>query len=533
MSTAAEPRPTALRRQVARAVRWNALVPLRIAASSLASLALLNGLSPQAFGLVALVTSVAGLIGTWIDLGIERSLPKFYPEIERDAGRPGLVRFMREVVLLKVGLLLAVTVAMLAAREPFFAFWAGRANDPAARAQLDADRWWLFGGLVALLILGSIFDVLMQVLVAFFRLKAFNLIGLITALLQPLLLIAAVRLDLGLPGIVAALVLVPAIAIGLAGGSSLAALNAARPAAGAGLTPGFYGRLTRYSLTNYGQQLAGQVTSVAFGVIFLDSLLAVALFKAGFTLAGQVLQVLFAPLSGIQVPLFARLREEHSPARTREAYALLSRFLLLFFLPAAAGLAVLAPNLTRILFPAEYDAAVPITVTMTVCLFSASLVAPARNVALVHEVYRPILLSRLVGLIAIPLLFWLPGQYGPLGAALAIGGAHLLAEIVAWQMAMRAVGLRYPWAFAARVVVAGAAMIAVIWPLAVWLLPVPVGLSPAERAGPALAGQLAIAGLGALVYLVSLRLLGGLDPADKIAAASLRLPGARYLLRLL
>ena len=100
-------------------------------------------------------------------------------------------------------------------------------------------------------------------------------------------------------------------------------------------------------------------------------------------------------------PLFARLREDHSPARTQEAYSLLSRFMLLLFCPAAAGLVVLAPNLTHIYDP-KYSAAWPVVAVTAVCLFAGSALAVARNIVMIHEVYGPVIVSRLVGALSSP-----------------------------------------------------------------------------------------------------------------------------------
>ena len=447
MSADVERPPASLKGQVASAVRWNALLPVKIVAGSIASLVLFNAVSKEDMGVIVLVTSLAGLLGGWIDMGIERSLPKFYPEVEREAGQAGLLRFIREISLFKLAVVAALVVVMLLGRDWFFAFWAERATTPMARAQLDEAQWRLFGALVALLVLGAIFDVLMQVLVAFFRQRDFNLINMAASLLQPLLIIAAVVLGLGLAGLLAALVLVPVVSIGLAWGGARAAIAGIGGTAGAGLKPGFYRRLAAYSLTNYGQQLAGMLHSFSFAVLFVPGLTGPAEFRLGYFLPSQVLQLAFSPLSGLQIPLFARLREDHSPARTQAAYGLLSRGMLFLFCPAAAGLVVLATNVTNLVAP-QYSAAAPVVAVTAVCLFAGSALAVARNIAMVHEVYRPVVASRLIGAVSVPLLFWLPPVYGPLGAAVAIGGASLLAEVVAWLWSLRSLRLAYPWAFA-------------------------------------------------------------------------------------
>lgn len=543
MSAAADGAPTALRRQVARAIRWNALIPVKIAASALVRILLTNRLAADDIGIYLLVTALAGFLGTWIDLGVERSLPKFYPEIDRQAGRAGLRRFVRWLAWFKLAVVALLVAVLLISHPWFFAWWGSRASTPTVQAQLADQGWWLFASLVALLIFGAIFDILMQVLIAFFRQKQFNLITLIVAIVQPLLLAVVVMSGLGLLGILAVLVAVPIIAMALAWPAARAALTdrggstdqaVVGPEQHAGLPPSFYRRLAVYSLTNFGQQIATMAHSAQFAVIFFASTFGnVAIFSNGHLVAGQALQIVFSPLNGLLVPLFARLREEGTPADTNSAYGVISRFKLLLFLPAAAGLAVLAPNLTLILWPAQFAEAAPVTAVMAISLFGSSLLATARNVLMVHERYRPIIAGRLIGLLAIPLLVWLTPRYGPVGMAVAIGSASLAAELTAWLGALRILRLDYPWSFAGRVLMATAAMVAVIWPLVTWWLPVSTDLTPLQRFGPALIGQLAVAALGALVYLLTVRALGGLTAADKEALRSLRLPGARYLLRLL
>ena len=532
MHPASERQLAQLGRQVASAVRWNALLPVKVVASSLASLAVINILSPQDLGLVALVTSLAGLIGAWIDLGVERSLPKFYPEVERDDGRAGLLRFMREIALFKLASVALLIGGMLLAQEWFFAFWASKATDPQNQVQLFEHRWWLFGALVALLTFGAVYDVLMQVLIAFLRQKSFNLINLVTTLAQPLLLIAAVVLNLGIPGLVGALVAIPALAIVIAWNSVRRALATAMSAVGPGQRVGFYQRLARYSLMSYGLQMAAMLHSFQFGILFVADLAAASTFRVGYFIPAQALQIILAPINGLQVPIFARLREAGDMARTRETYTLMSRFMLIVVCPAAAGLAALAPNLTHIIDPRYGDAAV-VAAIMAVTLFGASTISIARNILLVHEMYRPILLSRSLSLLTVPLLLWLPGWLGPLGIALAISGTNIAAELVNWIWARRALGLPYPWSFAGHVLLATVVMLIVVWPLANLALPVPPTLTVAERLGPALASQALIVAVGALVYLGAFRQLGGLSASDKDALATLRLPGTRHLLRLL
>jgi hypothetical protein len=131
----------------------------------------------------------------------------------------------------------------------------------------------------------------------------------------------------------------------------------------------------------------------------------------------------------------------------------------------------------------------------------------------------------------VPLIFGFAPRDGATGAALVMGGARLGSDALAMGLALRALPLRYPLAFAGRVALATAAMTAVIAPLALTVLAPAPQLPVGARAGY-LAGNLALAAVGAAVYLGAFRLTGGLDEADRRRIRDLRLPAATWLLRL-
>ena len=92
VATAPPPAPT-LSRQVSRAMLWNAVLqPARLVAGLASGIILPNVLTKSAYGTIALLGAMAATLGLVLDLGVERALVKFLPEIEARYGREGVRR---------------------------------------------------------------------------------------------------------------------------------------------------------------------------------------------------------------------------------------------------------------------------------------------------------------------------------------------------------------------------------------------------------------------------------------------------------
>ena len=70
---------------------------------------------------VFLLTSLASTLGVYADLGLERSLPRFVPEVEARAGREGVIAFLRRVVGIKLLVLVVVLAGMALLARPLLA----------------------------------------------------------------------------------------------------------------------------------------------------------------------------------------------------------------------------------------------------------------------------------------------------------------------------------------------------------------------------------------------------------------------------
>jgi O-antigen/teichoic acid export membrane protein len=400
--------------------------------------------------------------------------------------------------------------------------------------------------------------------VSYFRQRAWNLITIVGDILQPALTALLVLAGYGIGGVLVALVVTPLISVALAGWqvlrgqweartaqdneqsgrvtrrfslSSLRATLLARrepPSAPpvpdtAAAQPGLWRRFSVYAGMSNVLNLSDYVVSWMFAVFLLENLELVAVYSVGTALVRQAMALLYRPLVGIQVPLFARVKG--GDGELPDAYAAVGRILALIMIPGGVGLVLLARELILVQYPQYVDAALVIYI-LTPCLFLESFLSSAQIVLQVYERYKLLLLSRAPTLLVLPLMLWAAPQYGLIGAALSVGVGRVLFGLTAALLAQRELPLRYSWRFFGRVALAalvmGAVVLALQWGMGLDTIGAEIG------ARLLAAGQLlAIIGAGMLSFGVALRLLGGLEAGDRHWIAQSRLPLRRWIVRLL
>jgi O-antigen/teichoic acid export membrane protein len=560
---------TTLTERVASAAAWNTLLfPARLIVGLAANVLLFNFLAPAEYGVLVLLTGLAATIGVYADPGIERSLPRFIPEVEQRGGRAGLARFMLRIIGIKLVIVFACIIALIALSAPLVAYVAGTERDAAATlAQQASDlraagapageiaaadaarqrqeglvalieqRGGLFLWAVAALVLfGALYDVGMQFLTAYFKQRAWNLITIVVTLIQPLLIIALLLAGWGLSGVLLGMVITPVVAVALAGWQSLRAARELPSAAGDGTRdPALALRFAKFA----GMSYFIQVTTWFYDVQFLTFVLyglgmrleEVALLAFAYKFAKDYLGYAYIPFSGVVTPLLARVKGRDDAAALQDAYGGLTRIFALILVPAGVGLALLTPRMLALLYPQYTDAALLIYI-LVACTFAESLFSVPHNVLMVYERYRPVIVARLLALASVPLLALLAPAHGLVGAAVAVGAARVISRLSSLWYVRQAMGLRFPAQFIARVCGAAAlfgvpiALLLPIWPL-------PADASGAT--GKALAA-LSLALLGALAgagYLGALRLLGGLDESERRRIMGMKLPFKKLLGRIL
>lgn len=555
-----EPRnpPPSLASQVSLAVIWNTLfVPLRMLAEVIATLVKLNLLSRASFGLLALVSGASNGLGTGIDLGTTRALPKYIPETNRSGGPRATLRLLTGVLLAQM-VMLAITSAGLALFSA--SYIAKLSNDVRGASDLDAvtrqtlltfvhdHAWLLIFAIIALLFLGVCYDMLMAYLNSFFKQRAWNSIALAAGLLPQALSAGAILLGWDILGVLIAMVVAPAIAVALAAwqvarlwrdlahqhpddapltGAEIARLISRPWQIGAWLPPGFI----RYSGVSFLMTMTDYVASASFAVFLANDIGDVALLWAGASVVRMILSYLYTPMVGVQVPLFTRVRAGEG-GTLLGAYQSLIRLQALLLIPGGVGLVLLAGPVLAVLSP-NYIAAAPLVWVLVPSLFLESLLTTAHNALIVYERLRIIVISRLLTLlVVVPLSIWLPPLFGVVGVALAFGLARLASGFWVTASGYRLLGLRWPWAFTVRVLIASAAMALLVLGMRGMLPSIPADADIGERLREALL-LLAVAAVGAIGLLATLRISGGIDPRDRQQLAKLRLPLKRWVLRVL
>ncbi len=523
--------------RVGQAVVWNTVfAPLKFVAELVVNLVQLNLLPPAAYGVLALVRATVSLIGNWIDLGIERALPKFIPEVQRSGGTAAVRRLLLRSMLVKAAILVVVASGIWLLRGRFLQSLADqiRSNpDQGARAtlllQVANNGWFLIAAVIILLILGAFYDVLMAYLISYFRQRAWNAIALVNAVLQPFLIAAVVVLGWNVTGVVLAMVITPFIGVTLAAWQVLRQIRQPRPAeVDAVPEPNVLRRFVPYSALSYLLNVSDLAASQLIGVFVAGGLDGSSLVWAAFSFVRGILNYLYTPLGGLQVPLFTRARAGEG-STLDGAYGAVSRLLLLLLVPGGTGLFLLARPLVLGQYP-RYLAAVPAILILIPCLFLESLLATSHNVLMVAERYRPIILSRCLAFSSLPLLWLLAPRYGTIGVATAIGIARIASSLVVFVAGQQLLDLHFPWRFASRLGLAACAMTLVVVPLR-GLLPQTAPTIMLRLWVLALSGGLAL--IGAIVFVMALRLLGGLDARDRQQIVNLRMPLKRWILKVL
>ncbi len=445
------PAPT-LSGQVSRAMLWNAVLqPARLVAGLVSFTVVANVLTRDAYGTIAILGAMATLLGLVADIGVERGLVKFLPEIEDRYGSAGVARTIRLVIWQKLAVLVLVVALALTLHERFFTFWRQSVKEGDLLELLDRYRWAFFAALMALVVFGALFDVYMQALVAYFQQRAWNSITIVTTVLKPLLLAGVVLAGWGVLGAIGAMVAIPVVATALAAWQAATVRRrlADRPtqtAEGARLPA----RFLAYCGLSFWLQLTEYFYSLDFVLLALVGAGApvVAGFKIANSLVSQALTALWSPLVGVQIPLFARLYGRGDDRQLGEAYAILSKFLAALMIPAAVGLTLLVGNLLAAVAPQYADFGTVARILAVFLCLDAAISVP-RSILMAYERYRPVLITRTATLIALPLVFLIVPRYGAVGAAWVIGGVRLGGGILAMFQALRLLPLRYPSAASA------------------------------------------------------------------------------------
>jgi O-antigen/teichoic acid export membrane protein len=498
---------TSLGHRVSSAMVWNsALFPVKFVLALGSGIILTRVLSKHDYAQYSLILYTAALIGTYVDLGMERSVARFTPEIELSAGRRGIEKFFAQLFGFKLLIILPLIAAFALAPNFFIRVLA-----------LGDDGEILLAGIALLVLLGAVSDVFIQFLYTHFKQIATNLLDIVASLAQPLLVVGAAVLTTGVVGVVVAMVFSSALLDALAAWRARALAHQIPLREGA-MPHRLWSRFAHISALNFILTATAALGEPGFAALVLTGtkqLTAVAVLAVGYRFVQYFLRFLVAPLTGIQTPLFARLYAENKMEQVREAYATLTKFFVFTLVPCGVAMILLAPRLIPFLFTETYETSAVVAMLLVFFLFGETLTSIPQSMLIVFQESRAVLWSRLISLLIIPLLLALVPPLGAVGAAVAMGAPRFLARVYATGYTMRHYAIRFPFAFLGRV--SAAALLAAL----------PMFLA---RDGEWWWLTLATI-LFAFLFVLLFKLLGGFDAQEKERLRTLKLPYKDVILR--
>jgi O-antigen/teichoic acid export membrane protein len=244
----------------------------------------------------------------------------------------------------------------------------------------------------------------------------------------------------------------------------------------------------------------------------------VAIFATSYFVASSVVTLVVSGFRGIYRPAFAHVMAAGERAQLQRAFDLINKVQVLVVVPSGAGLAIMVADYLPLLYGEPFSDAVPIARVLIVLLFAETALAVGLLVLWVDEQYRPVLMAQAVMIAGAPVFIWTAGEFGLLPSALVLGGSRLAASVLGYAEARRLYGVRYPWRFAAKVLLMSLVMVACLASVrAMW------PTSALEAVSSTI--------LGVLIVAVGLRLFRVLGPGELELLGRTSIPGKHLLIR--
>jgi len=221
-------------------------------------------------------------------------------------------------------------------------------------------------------------------------------------------------------------------------------------------------------------------------------------FSLAFNLAERILMIPTSFGGSLGNTMMAQVGR--GQARLKEMTADGARYALLVALPMLVGMACISRPLTS-LYGDDYLPLIPtITIVSLFPIPKALVMAPTMLLQATEKQAFLVVWGCVCGVIDIVLDILLTPQYGANGAAFANGSAQAMAALGIWVYVWKSFGLRLNFVDFGRIVVSGAVMA--------------VGVLAFTRFVPGLLGMLGAILLGAVIWILALRVTAALKPED-------------------
>jgi O-antigen/teichoic acid export membrane protein len=522
-----------LGRKATGALFWNtAFLPLKALLGFVVAITIVQLFSRDSYAAYAIVTAFLGTLGMYVDLGIERALPRFVGEVERREGRKGLYRFILNITLVKLAILAIVILALV--------LFAPSINN---LMQWGEAGYVYLGFIYALLILGALYDIAIQILFSFFKQKATNLLDIIVTILNPVLtLIFVIWFKLEQYGVLVALLITTVLCVIIAGwqawrASQETAIKPVAPATDQEKVTGssLKSRFIKYASLMYFFNISTSFYDASFAILILTAyqeLTAVIIIRLVYFFIKTLLKTLLTPFVGVQTPLFSGIHAQNRQPDLQTAYSAFSKLQIIILVPSATGILIVSRNLLELLMvnntnpqavlpPTLLNLATVACILTVLFTFLESLISLPLTVLMIYEYYREVIISRLLPLLTVPLLLVsIQGGWGVIGAITIMGSLAVLSRVVALLFLQKRLRLRYPTKFLLKVLIASLSFGVPLGGLA-WLLPT----NWLTTFGIAISGV--------IIFYGVFKLLGGFDQEDKARITAMKLPLRKYIVKYL
>jgi O-antigen/teichoic acid export membrane protein len=509
--------------RVSRSMFWNIVAfPLSMLLNAAATVYIIRYLGDSKFGIFTLLTSTINTITVYSSLGISRSLTRFLPEFKKSQDEIAKAKMLLRYTLILRLIIIAVSIAILNLHSSFFIHY----------FKLGAKGSLYIKIISIAVIFTSLYELATYLLHSLFRQKEVNIIALLVAFIQPILLITFILLGLDITGILIALVLTNMVACGLSWYWGLKALPKSKLkmsfrklAAGADL---LLKRFFSYSFIIYLFDMSKYFRDVSFASLIIMSfygadgdkaLQQVAFFAAGYKLADFAVKFLVSASRGVFTPMLAEVYAERDQEKLQKVFWNASKFQVLISIPAAFGLMTLAGDLIPILFGEDFLSSINIAYVFISFLFFEILISFPSTVLLTYERYKYVILSRIIPIIGIPLLILGTKLWGIIGTAFILGSLALLSRVAENYFTFSLFKLKYPFKFLCRIAIASAIFTVILRVIHFYIIMSPYKL-----------GILIV--LAIIIFIVAFKLLGGFSREEKEIIEKSSIPLKNIILKI-
>jgi O-antigen/teichoic acid export membrane protein len=502
----------ALAARVGEAMVWNSVAaPIKAGLTLAASVVIARMLGPDRYGAYAVTLSLLTFLGQYTDLGINRSLPRYLPQAEVRFGQPGVRALLRDVLLLKVAIVV-VTAVLLAALSPRVA----------EKLRLGADGIvWI--QLVVVVFACEVFrEIALRVLNSYLRQKLTNSVEMLTLAIHPLASALVLWLGGGVGAVLAATAAQSALAVALLGTAARRVVRDTPSRAPLADPHGLSRQMVPHAATNYTLLVTKFFAELPF-VVFLmawagTDKAAIGGFAIAYKIVGMSMNLLAIPLQSVQVPLMARMDAVARPGALSETWAALAKYLVFALAPGISLIEILAPEVIVLLYGNAYREAATWVRILAPLLALETLFNLSSNVLIIKGDYRELVSLRGAALAMAPFVVAAAFLGGPAAVALTIGTGRALLAFAGYSIAARRYRLAFPVGFVSRVCLAALGLWIAAMGMAAW----------AAHGWVAVGARVLAGGVG---FLLAFRLLGGFDADEKRLLAHFPVPGVDRLLR--